>query len=304
MKKEKVEKISAEEVKMKARKPRNIGFIFLLNLIFAVVESIGCILTNSVALFAGAINDLGDSLSIGISYIFEKKSMKLSDDKYYYGYIKYSLIGSLLTTFLLILGSSIIIYNAIPRLISTEQVNVDAMIIFAIFGIIINCYATYKTAKTSNMNEKNICLRMLSDMLCWIVFVIACLFMKKFDLLIIDPILSILFALYILYHVYRYMKNIYNIFMEKTPSDINIVNIENKLLDQFKKINGIENTHIWSVDGINNYISTTISINSKMDTNELNTLKNEVKEYLKDYKIIQSTIEINYNINNKNKLKN
>lgn len=291
MKKDKIKKISAEDVKMKARVPRNIGFVFLLNLIFAAVESIGCILTNSVALFSGAINDLGDSLTIGVAYIFEKKSSKLSDENYSYGYLKYSMIGSLVTSFLLILGASIIIYNAIPRLFERENVNIDAMIIFAIFGIIINCYATYKTAKTSNLSEKNICLTMLGDIFCWLIFVIGCILMKSFDLLIIDPILSILFAMYILYHVYKHMKNIYNLFMEKVPTAYSIQTIENKLKEEFKDIIEVNGTHIWSVDGINNYLSTHILLGEKITGSKLIDIKNDIKTFLVNLKFNNTTIE-------------
>ena len=58
---------------------------FLINLVFSVLEVLGGFLTNSISLISGAIHDLSDSISICISYIFEKISKKdLQKSKDYY----------------------------------------------------------------------------------------------------------------------------------------------------------------------------------------------------------------------------
>ena len=59
---------------------------FILNLAFSVLEFFGGVFTGSVAILSDALHDLGDAVSIGISYCFEKKSKKQPDDKYTYGY--------------------------------------------------------------------------------------------------------------------------------------------------------------------------------------------------------------------------
>ena len=73
---------------MKSQK--RILIAFLLNLFFSVFEFIGGALTGSVAIISDSVHDLGDSLSIGISYLLEKKSKKEPDEKYTFGYLRYS----------------------------------------------------------------------------------------------------------------------------------------------------------------------------------------------------------------------
>lgn len=75
----------------------NIKLVFLLNLIFSIIELIGSILTNSISILSDAIHDFGDSFSIGVSYLLEKYSSKKSNNKYTYGYLRYSLLGALIT---------------------------------------------------------------------------------------------------------------------------------------------------------------------------------------------------------------
>ena len=85
----------------------NIKLVFLLNFGFAIIEIIGSILTNSVSILSDAIHDLGDSISIGISYLFEKYSSRKSDYNYTYGYVRYSVLGAFITTMILFLSMSL-----------------------------------------------------------------------------------------------------------------------------------------------------------------------------------------------------
>ena len=124
---------------------RNILIAFILNLGFSIFEFFGGFFTNSVAILTDSIHDMGDALSIGISYFLEKKSKKKVDNKYTYGYIRYSVLGGLITTVILTVGSILVIYNAIGRIINPVEVNYDGMIVFAVIGVVLNFIAAYVT---------------------------------------------------------------------------------------------------------------------------------------------------------------
>ena len=96
---------------------KNILIAFILNLSFAIFEFFGGIFTGSVAIVSDAIHDVGDATSIGISYFLEKKSKKKPDDNYTYGYLRFSVIGSVITTLILLVGSIVVIANAITKII-------------------------------------------------------------------------------------------------------------------------------------------------------------------------------------------
>ena len=87
---------------------RNIFVAFLLNISFSIIELVGGILTNSVAILSDSIHDLGDAISIGISYFLERKSRKKADNLYTYGYGRYSVLGGVITTTILIVGSVLV----------------------------------------------------------------------------------------------------------------------------------------------------------------------------------------------------
>mgnify|MGYP003300944903 CR=1 FL=1 len=84
---------------------------FILNLAFSIFEFIGGAITGSVAIVSDAIHDVGDAMSIGISYFLEKKSKKQPDDIYTYGYARFSVIGGVITTVILLVGSMVLVFS-------------------------------------------------------------------------------------------------------------------------------------------------------------------------------------------------
>lgn len=290
--KKEIENTVNEKVNFINKTPENIKIAFLLNLAFSIVEAIGGILTNSISIISDSLHNLGDSITIGINYIFEKKSKKLPNKEYSYGYLRYTMLGSLIASFILLVGSVIIIYNVVPRLIKPLSVNYDAMIIFGIFGLLINLYATIKIMRSKD-KDKKINTHMIEDTVIWLFILTGSICIKMFGLVIIDPILSLLIAVYILYQVYKYMKNIYNIFMEKVPKNVKIDEIK-KDIESNENIDNVHHIHIWSMDGVNNYMTAHIHLNKILNEEEIIKTKNDVKNKLKEDKINHITLEVEY----------
>ena len=264
---------------------KNILIAFLLNLLFSIIEFIGGLFTNSVAIISDSMHDMGDAMSIGISYFLERKSSKKPDNKYTYGYVRYSVLGSIITTFILLGGSILVIYNAILRLFNPVAINYNGMILFAVLGVIINFLAVYFTKNGNSLNQKSVNLHMLEDILGWIIVLIGAIIMRFTDIKIIDPILSIVVALFIFINSLKNLKDIVDIFLEKAPANIDIEQIKQHLLE----INGIidiHHVHIRSIDGFNNYATMHIVVEK-----DYKQIKRKVKEELKEHGIAHTTIE-------------
>ena len=265
---------------------KNILIAFVLNLAFSIFEFIGGTITNSVAIISDSIHDIGDSLSIGISYFLEKKSKKKPDDKYTFGYVRYSVIGSIITTLILIIGSVLVIYNAILRIFNQVDINYNGMIVFAILGVLVNFMAAYFTKDGDSLNQKSVNWHMLEDVLGWAVVLIGAIVMRFTDISIIDPILSILVALFILINALKSFKLIIDLFLEKTPKGINISDIKKHLLN-IKNICDVHHLHVWSLDGYNNYA--TLHVVIKKNNKKI---KEEIRNELKEHGIKHVTIEL------------
>ena len=266
---------------------RKILVAFLLNLLFSLFELFGGFFTNSVAIISDAIHDFGDSISIGISYFLEKKSKRKPDDKYTYGYTRYSILGAFITNTILITGSVLVIVNAIERIINPIEINYNGMIIFAVFGASINFLAAYFTKDGDSLNQKAVNLHMLEDVLGWVVVLIGAIAMKFTKINVIDSILSIGVAIFILIHALKSFKKILDLFLTKTPNDVNIEHLKEHLL-KIEDVIDVHHIHIWSMDGYNNYA--TMHLVTK--TNDVKNLKQEVREEFEVHGINHVTIEL------------
>jgi len=265
---------------------RNILIAFILNLSFSVFEFIGGAFCGSVAIVSDAVHDLGDAVSIGIAFFLERKSKKSPDDVYTYGYTRYSVIGGVITTSILIFGSLAVMYNAVMRIINPVEINYNGMLIFAVVGASVNFIAAFFTREGDSVNQKAVNLHMLEDVLGWVVVLMGALIMKFTDIRIIDPLMSLGVAVFILFNAVRTLKQAIDLFLEKAPDSISVAEIKEHLCH----IDGVDDAHhihIWSMDGVNNYATVHI-----VTDEEPHRIKHLVREEMAEHGISHITVEI------------
>lgn len=265
---------------------KKILIAFLLNLCFSIFEFVGGIFTGSVAIVSDAVHDLGDAISIGVSFFLEKKSQKQPDETYTYGYARYSVIGGVVTTLILLFGSIMVIYNAILRIINPAPINYSGMILFAVIGAVVNLVAAFFTREGHSLNQKAVNLHMLEDVLGWIVVLVGAIVMRFTDFALIDPMMSIGVALFILINVVKNLKEALDLFLEKTPHGIDVCETKEYILD-IDGIIDVHHIHVWSMDGLHNYA--TMHIVTNTDGHEI---KEKIRKELREYGIGHATLEL------------
>ena len=267
---------------------KKILIAFILNLAFSVFEFVGGIITGSVAIASDAVHDIGDAVSIGASYFLEKKSKKSPDSKYTYGYKRFSVLGSIITTMILLVGSAFVIYNSILRMIEPTEINYNGMIIFAVIGTLVNLLAALFTREGDSLNQKAVNLHMLEDVLGWIVVLIGAIVMRFTDFSLIDPIMSIGVAIFILINVFRNLREILDLFLEKAPDGISV----DELREHAREIDGvidIHHVHVWSMDGYTNYATMHVVVDRAADFGKI---KADVKAEINEHGISHATLEL------------
>ena len=265
---------------------KNILIAFILNLTFSVFEFVGGIFTGSVAIMSDAVHDIGDAASIGVSYFLERISKKQPDRRYNHGYARFSVLGGLITTLILLLGSVLVIYKAIERFFNPQPINYNGMIIFAVIGVAVNFSAAFFTRQSNSINQKAVNLHMLEDALGWIVVLIGAVVMRFSNLYFLDSLLSIGVAIFILINAAKSLKEIVDIFLEKTPDGFDVGEIKKHLLE-IQGVTDVHHIHIRSIDGH--------SVHATMHivTNQAPTkIKAAVKSELAQHGICHSTLEL------------
>jgi len=114
---------------------QRIGVVFFLNFFFTIIEFIGGILTNSTAIMADAVHDLGDTLSIGLAWYLSRLAKKHPTGEFTYGYYRFSLIGALINGVVLITGSVWVQSESIPKMLDPQMPHAQGMFWLAILGV-------------------------------------------------------------------------------------------------------------------------------------------------------------------------
>ncbi|MGA0431958.1 MAG: cation diffusion facilitator family transporter [Flavobacteriaceae bacterium] len=272
---------------------QNFKVAFFLNLIFTLIEIIGGLYTNSIAILSDAIHDLGDTLTIGTAYFLEKKSKKPANRNYPYGFRRFSLLSALISAMVLLIGSIFIFLEGVKRLLHPEPTDAEGMVVFAMLGVIFNGFAAWKLHSGQSMNQKIISLHLLEDVLGWTAILIGSILLLFFNLPWLDPMLSLGIMVYIMWNVVRRLRETLQLFLQRTPLNINLEDIEKKILD-YSEVVAIEHLKIWSLDGAQHVADLKLLVTSDITPQNLPVFEDKIKQLLKPDQIIEFNLAINW----------
>lgn len=269
----------------------NISLAFFLNLIFAFIELAGGLFTNSVAILSDALHDFGDSLSLGVAWYLQKLSKKGRDKEYTYGYKRFSLLGALFISTVLLVGSFFVIKECAERFMNPQVPNAQGMFFLAIFGIVINGFAALRLTRGGSISERAVSLHMLEDVFGWVAVLVVSIVMMFVDLPVLDPALSIGISIWVLYNVYKNLRETFRVFLQQAPQDVNIGQLQQSLL-AIEGISSIHDIHLWSLDGESNVMTLHVVIKEDLSVADSHALKSRIRILLNEKKIAHATIEI------------
>ena len=231
---------------------RNMTIAFLLNFSFAIIEFIFGLLFHSSSVLADAVHDTGDALAIGLSTLFEKISTRKEDRNYTLGYKRYSLLGALLTSVILLVGSTLVIVENIPKLLAPEKVNYDGMLVLGIAAIVVNTAASRVVSHGHSHNESILSLHFLEDILGWLAVVGVSIILRFTDWYFLDPLLSLVIAGFILSKALPQFWETIQIFLDHVPSDVDLTQLYQEIA-VLENVRAITQLNVWTTDGLEKY---------------------------------------------------
>ena len=270
---------------------RRIGLVFFLNLIFTIIEFVGGVLTNSTAIMADAVHDLGDSLSIGSAWLLARWGRKTADSEFTYGYRRLTLFGAFLNSVVLIAGSMWVLSEAIPRLANPVMPVTEGMFALAILGVTVNGVAAYRLSKGTTLNEKVLNWHLLEDVLGWVAVLVVSIVLQFADWPILDPLLSVGFTLFIMFNVVRNLWTTGKLFLQAVP-DRELHNKIRRTLLGIGGVSDVHHQHLWSLDGEHHVLTAHIVVDGEFDVDEYGVIKDGEAAALEQYGLSHTTIEI------------
>jgi cobalt-zinc-cadmium efflux system protein len=270
---------------------RRIGTAFFLNLAFALLEVAGGLWTNSMAILSDALHDLGDSIALGLTWHLAKLSKRSGDEVFTFGYRRFSLLGALVMAVILFAGGSIVLFEAIPRILSPEISNARGMFALALVGIVVNGLAALRMKGGRSVGERIVTWHFIEDILGWVVVLVASVVMWFREIPILDPILSILITLYVLWNVGKRLKETLVILFQGVPAGVDVRRVE-EAIRATPSVCDVHHTHIWSQDGEHHVLTTHVVVDNADSYEQVADLRQRIKGELRRFGILDATIEV------------
>lgn len=266
---------------------------FFLNLGFALVEIVGGLLTNSVALLSDALHDLGDSAALGAAWYFEHVARRGGNRRFTYGYRRFSLLSAFVNAAILLAGSAVILFEAIPRLLAPEPVNAQGMLAFAVLGLAVNGFAAWRMSGGASQNARVVTWHFVEDVLGWAAVLIVSIVLLFVEAPWLDALLGIVLALVVLVGVLRNGRETVRLFLQATPADFDLAALTARLV----AIPGVlseHHTHVWSLDGEHHVLSTHLVVADATTRAELIAIKEAAREAVAEAHLEHVTVEIEF----------
>lgn len=279
------------ELERRSNPMRNIGIALALNISFAFIELIGGLWTNSVAVQADAIHDFGDSTALFAAVALQFVSGLGARGNFSYGFKRFSLLSSLLTSIILLAGACFVIYRAVPRLWMPQTPHLQGMLGLAILGVVINGFAAVKMYRGHTLNERALAWHMIEDLLGWVAVLISSVVMMRWEAPWLDPTLSLLVTGVVIAGAGRNLVEAALLFMQALPRGMDQHKIEAKVR-AIPGVNTIEDFRLWSLDGEHHVCSMRVVIDSTLSFVQAQQVVGTIKRSLLEFGSLESTVEI------------
>ncbi len=267
-----------------------VRFAAFLNIAFTIVELVGGFWTNSLAILSDALHDFGDSIALLVSWLFEQGARRSPDTSRTFGYQRLSLFSALFSASILIGGSIIIIFQAIPRLFNPDTVIAFGMVGIAIMGILFNGAGFFLLKKGESLNEKVLSWHLLEDVLGWVAILVGGIIIYFWKFYLLDPLMTIGLTVFIIYNVTKNLRETINILLQGVPEHINLEGVK-KDITAIKGVIGVHDIHIWSLEGETDVFTAHVVLDDET-LKSPEPIKNAIKETLQKHHIEHSTLEL------------
>ena len=261
---------------------------FFLNLSYAIVEFIAGGIFGSSAVLADSVHDLGDAIAIGISAFLETISNREEDRRYTLGYKRFSLLGALVTSVILITGSILVILENITKIFNPQPVNDEGILWLGIIAVSTNVLASLVVRKGKTKNESILSLHFLEDTLGWLAVILMAIVLRFTDWYILDPLLSLVISFFILSKALPRFWSTLKIFLDAVPKGVETGDLE-KDLETLTNVKSVNQLSIWSMDGLENNAIIHLCLE---DWEQMTETKNQVRQLLEERGIQNITIEV------------
>lgn len=259
---------------------------------FMVVEVVGGIISGSLALLADAGHMLTDTMALALAAMAFHVSKRPPDGNLTFGYQRFQILAAFVNGLSLLAVVGWILFEAIRRFISPNEILGETMLAVAAAGLVVNLisFAVLHSGDQDNLNIRGAALHVAGDLLGSVATIVAALVIIYTGWMLIDPILSVAVAALILKSAWSLVKRSAHILLEGAPEWLDVQMMQDRIVAAVPGVCEIHHVHIWGLTPQELMLTMHMSVTDDATQSEL---VRQAKQFLKnEYGIGHATIEV------------
>ena len=274
---------------------KTLTIAFFIIATYMVVELIGGLLTNSLALLSDAGHMLSDAISLGVAVLAFQLGERAANYEKTFGYKRFEILAAAFNGITLLIIAIFIIIEAVKRFAAPPEIATTGMLTISTIGLLVNilvAWIMFRGGDTEdNLNMRGAFLHVIGDMLGSVGAIIAALLIMFFGWSWADPVASIIVALIIMRSGFYVTKDSIQVLMEGTPKNIKVEDII-KTIENVPGIKSIHDLHVWSITSGHNALSCHAVVDTHITIEEGQRILDEVEHQLIHKGINHITIQM------------
>ena len=272
---------------------KHLVIAIVLNAFIFIVELVGGVLTNSLALISDSLHNLSDFFALILSYIASKVVLWKSNSEKSYGYVRVEIFVAFINAMALVLIGLYVTYEGIQRFAHPEPVVGGWMLVIAGVGFVVNTAATLllKSHAHNDLNMKSAYLHLLTDALESLAVVVVAGFIAWKDWRILDPLVSIAIGLFIIKSAWSIVAETIHILTEGTPRGINLHEVA-AYIQSFPGVENVHHLHIWGLSSRMRALSAHVVVRDQLISASDNIRSRLEKELENQFGIKHPTLQL------------
>jgi cobalt-zinc-cadmium efflux system protein len=269
-----------------------LGAAFGITAVFMLVEFVGGLLANSLALMADAGHMLTDAAALALAWAAVHIGSRPADAKRSFGYQRLRVLATFVNGCALLFIVAWIGVEAVQRLMSPVPVNANAILWIGALGLAVNLivFAMLRRGDSHDMNISAATLHVVGDLLGSVAAILAAVIILMTGWLPIDPLLSLLVCALIVKSAVSLVRRSAHILMEGSPEWLDQGELRRTLEQKIPAIRDVHHVHTWSVGPHETLLTMHAQVNGSAD--QAMVLK-DVKALLAEkFGITHTTIQI------------
>ena len=244
--------------------------VFGLTVAILVIEVVGALLSNSLALLADAGHVFTDVFGIAFALAAIWISGRPATSARTFGFLRLEIFAAVANAVLLFGVAAYVLYEAWRRLSEPPEVASGLMLAVAVVGLVANAVSMFllREAQGHSLNMRGAYLEVMGDLAGSVAVIIAALIIALTGWTQADAVASAVIGLLILPRTWSLLREALDVLLEATPKGIDLDVVREHILEA-PGVAGVHDLHAWTITSGMNVVSAHVVLEEGAKTGDI-----------------------------------